>query len=63
MGLFWDLIQQSELDEQKGKADSLEERVATLETELSSTKALLLKTLRILEERSGQDIDDDGEIG
>jgi len=63
MGLFWDLIQQSELDEQKGKADSLEERVAELETELSSTKALLLKTLRILEERSGQDIDDDGEIG
>ncbi len=63
MGLFWDLIQQSELDEQKGKADSLEERVATLETELSSTKALLLKTLRILEERSGQDIDDDGKIG
>jgi polyhydroxyalkanoate synthesis regulator phasin len=37
MGLFWDLIQQSELDEQKGKADSLEERVATLENELSST--------------------------
>lgn len=63
MGLFWDLIQQSELDEQKGKADSLEERVAELETELSSTKALLLKTLRILEERSGQDIDDDGKIG
>lgn len=63
MGLFWDLIQQSELDEQKGKADSLEERVAKLETELSNTKALLLKTLRILEERSGQDINDDGEIG
>ncbi|WP_296315117.1 hypothetical protein [Winogradskyella sp. UBA3174] len=63
MGLFWDLIQQSELDEQKGKADSLEERVAALETELSSTKTLLLKTLRVLEERSGQDIDNDGEIG
>jgi hypothetical protein len=63
MGLFWDLIQQSELDEQKGKAASLEERVAELETELSSTKALLLKALRILEERSGQDIDDDGKIG
>lgn len=63
MGLFWDLIQQSELDEQKGKADSLEERVSELENELSNTKALLLKTLRVLEERSGQDIDDDGEIG
>ena len=63
MGLFWDLIQQSELDEQKGKADSLEERVTKLETELSNTKSLLLKTLRLLEERSGQDIDNDGKIG
>ena len=63
MGLFWDLIQQSELDEQKGKADSLEERVKTLENELTKTKELLLKTLKILEERSGEDINDDGKIG
>lgn len=63
MGLFWDLIQQSELDEQKGKADSLEERVSQLESELKTTKDLLLKTLKILEERSGEDINDDGQIG
>lgn len=63
MGLFWDLIQQSEIEEQKGKADSLEERVKELEKELASTKALLLKTLHILEERSGKDINNDGIIG
>ena len=63
MGLFWDLIQQSELENQKGKAESLEERVALLETELSTTKALLLKTLHILEKSSGLDINDDGKIG
>lgn len=63
MGLFWDLIQQSELEEQKGKADSLEERVKLLEEELEKTKALLLKTLKILEERSGTDINEDGQIG
>lgn len=63
MGLFWDLIQQSELDEQKGKADSLEERVKALESELKKTKALLLKTLKVLEERSGTDINEDGQIG
>ncbi|MBC2844059.1 hypothetical protein [Winogradskyella flava] len=63
MGLFWDLIQQGELDEQKNKAESLEERVKDLEYELSSTKALLLKTLKILEERSGTDINNDGQIG
>ena len=63
MGLFWDLIQQNEIDEQKSKAKSLEERVKVLETELSKTKALLLKTLHILENSSEQDINDDGEIG
>jgi len=63
MGLFWNLIQQSELENQKGKAESLEERVAVLETELSTTKALLLKTLHILEKSSGLDINDDGKIG
>lgn len=63
MGLFWDLIQQSELEEQKGKAESLEERITLLEGELDKTKALLLKTLKILEQRSGTDINEDGQIG
>ncbi|MBO3116085.1 hypothetical protein J4050_04965 [Winogradskyella sp. DF17] len=63
MGLFWDLIQQSEIEEQKGKAESLEERVVVLEEDLKKTKALLLKTLKLLEERSGTDINDDGQIG
>ncbi len=63
MGLFWDLIQQNEIEEQKGKADSLEERVNELETELTNTKALLLKTLHILEKQSGLDINEDGLIG
>ncbi len=63
MGLFWDLIQQSEIEKQKDKAESLEQRVADLENELETTKDLLLKTLRLLESRSGQDIDNDGVIG
>lgn len=63
MGLFWDLVQQSEIEEQKGKAESLEERVNILEKELQKTKDLLLKTLKVLEERSGTDINEDGEIG
>ena len=63
MGLFWDLIQQSQLEEQKGKSESIEQRVIDLEHELEKTKDLLLRTLRILEQRSGQDIDNDGRIG
>ena len=46
MGLFWDLIQQSEIEKQKGKAESLEERILVLENELDKTKSLLLKTLK-----------------
>ncbi|WP_296385333.1 hypothetical protein [Winogradskyella sp.] len=63
MGLFWDLIQQRVIEEQKGKADSLEERVTELESGLSNTKVLLLKTHKVLEARSGIDINEDGLIG
>ena len=63
MGIFWDLIQQSELDRQQKQADSLEDRVTRLESELFETRALLIKTLHVLEEHVGEDIDGDGETG
>ena len=63
MGLFWDLIQQSQIEEQKDRASTLEERVAYLENELHQTKVLLVKTLKVLEEHTGTDIDGDGKAG
>lgn len=63
MGFFWDLIQQEEIESQKVKADSLEERVELLETELAKTRKLLMDTLWVLEKHVGQDIDKDGKIG
>jgi len=63
MGMFWDLIQQSEIEEQKEKAVSLEQRVLYLEKELEKTKLLLVKTLHLLEEQIGKDIDGDGIVG
>ncbi|MEP0710912.1 hypothetical protein [Algoriphagus sp.] len=63
MGLFWDLIQQSQIQDHKSKAESLEVRVRNLEWELAQTRELLIKTLKILEEQSGKDIDGDGRIG
>jgi hypothetical protein len=63
MGMFWDLIQQGEIEEQKDKAVSLEQRVLFLEEELEKTRLLLIKTLRILEEQIGKDIDGDGKLG
>lgn len=63
MGIFWDLMQESKLKEQKEQADSLEDRVRQLEEELAETKALLAKTLIALEEHLEKDIDGDGKMG
>ena len=48
MGLFWDLMQQEEIDSQKVKAASLEDRVEILEDELAKTRKLLMDTLHVL---------------
>ncbi|MFT4782090.1 MAG: hypothetical protein ACJAZK_001099 [Psychroserpens sp.] len=63
MGMFWDLIQQDELQKQEEKANSLEERVERLESELAATRILLNKTLVALETHLVKDIDGDGEMG
>lgn len=63
MGLFWDLVQQSQIEDQKDRANTLEERVAHLENELYDTQVLLVKTLKALEEHLGKDIDGDGVAG
>jgi hypothetical protein len=63
MGLFWDLVQQSQIEDQKTKAETLEDRISNLELELDKTKDLLSKTLRVLEEVVGKDIDGDGVTG
>ena len=63
MGLFWDLIQQSQISEQKTQTASLEARIGTLENDLRKTQALLNNLLQLLEKRFGQDIDGDGRIG
>lgn len=63
MGIFWDLMQESKLEEQKAKADSLEDQVAQMEAELREVKDLLRKTLIALEEHINVDIDGDGKTG
>lgn len=63
MGIFFDLMQQEELEKQQAQADTLEERVEILEQELQKTRALLIKTLQVLETHVGKDIDGDGKTG
>ena len=62
MGIFWDLLQQDELEKQEKQAKNLEERVELLESQLESTRELLKKTLSALETHLVKDIDGDGKI-
>lgn len=63
MGIFWDLMQESKLDEQQKQANTLEERLNKVETELAETKEVLKKTLVALEKHLNKDIDGDGQTG
>ncbi len=63
MGIFWELLQQDEIDKQKSKAATLEDRVDDLEEELNKTRDLLKKTLAALETHLSKDIDGDGKLG
>ena len=63
MGFFWDLMQESKLEEQQKQADSIEDRVAYLEKELKKTNEVLQKTLSALENHLDVDIDGDGVTG
>jgi hypothetical protein len=63
MGLFWDLIQQSQISSHAERASTLEERVTQLEASLSETQKLLQVMLERLEKNLGEDIDQDGRVG
>ena len=63
MGLFWDLIQQSQISEQRDTAATLDARVARLERDLQHTNEVLHRLVVVLEEQYGRDLDQDGKIG
>lgn len=63
MGLFWDLMQQGQIDQQRNRASTLEDRLAQLEARLDSTQKLLSLLLERLEKELGEDIDKDGSVG
>ena len=63
MGLFWDLIQQSQISSQSSQTDSLERRVAELERQVDAINRLLREMVTRLEQRLGEDVNRDGRIG
>jgi hypothetical protein len=62
MGLFWDLIQQSQISKQRDAHDSLDDRVRSLEMQLQEVKQIQLRLLETLEQHFGRDIDGDGRV-
>ncbi len=62
MGLFWDLMQQSQIFEQNNATQSLGDRVAVLESRLRKTEQLQRRLLEVLETHFDRDIDGDGKI-
>lgn len=70
MGLFWDLLQQSQLSDQSARtgrlsdrATQLEGRVRYLEEQLRNTQTLLHEVIKRLETIAGEDLNRDGRIG
>lgn len=63
MGLFWDLMQQSQLSSQDQRTQTVENRVQRLERELTETRALLHKLITVLERERRKDLDGDGRVG
>ena len=63
MGIFWDLLQQSQISDQKSRAETLETKVQYLEKELFATRCLLRNLIVKLEEKFGEDLDDNGIVG
>jgi hypothetical protein len=63
MGLFWDLIQQSQINTARRQSSSLEERMVSLESELRATQQLLHDLIIRLENFTGQDLNRDGRVG
>jgi chaperonin cofactor prefoldin len=63
MGLFWDLLQQSQISNTRDRTGNLEMRVARLETELRRTERTLHALVVLLEKHFGQDINQNGRIG
>jgi len=63
MGLFWDLMQQSQISNQQQHSASLDERVTQLEQELRATRELLHTLITRLETHLRSDLNADGRIG
>ncbi len=62
-GILWEVVQTGLMYGQKRKSDSVEDRVQSLEDQLTLTQNTLLELVKKIEEIHGLDIDGDGKFG
>jgi hypothetical protein len=63
VGFIWDLIQQGQIGDARQRAATLEQRVEQLESQLERTNDVLMRLLRRMEQRFGEDLDGDHRVG
>jgi uncharacterized Rmd1/YagE family protein len=63
MGILWEIVQTGLMYGQKRKSDTIEDRVQSLEDQLTLTQNTLRALVKKLEEIHGSDINGDGRIG
>ncbi len=63
MGILWEVVQTGLMYGQKRKSDSVEDRVQSLEEQLTLTQNTLRELVKKIEEIHGLDINGDGKVG
>ncbi len=62
MGILWEVVQTGLMYGQKRKSDSVEDRVQSLEDQLTLTQNTLRELVKKIEEIHELDIDGDGKV-
>jgi hypothetical protein len=63
MGLFWDLMQQSQISHHADRTASVEQRLEQAEAEIGRMGALIRDLVATLETHLGTDLNQDGRVG
>jgi len=63
MGVLWEIVQTGLMYGQKRKSDSIDDRVQSLEEQLTMTQNTLRNLVKKIEEIHRLDIDGDGRVG
>lgn len=63
MGMLWEMAQQGQQRRTAAAASSLDQRVSEIEDRLQAQTELLSMLVRKLEQRLGEDLDEDQRVG